>query len=186
MSQHRFIQVAGISNSHGHKITMNNSVVKEIEETQEMGSLNHSIAQARLTSQLSLDDKFTLAVELSLDVSQIDLTPFGLTTKELKPDVCLYPKTIGYSKPRDIIKMPEVPLLTIEILSPTQSIDDILAKIQAYFAMGVKSVWLVMPAFESITVYISMTDFKLFDTKRDTEVIDKNLDIRLPLQKIFN
>ena len=64
--------------------------------------------------------------------------------------------------------------------------DDILAKIQAYFAIGVKSVWLVMPAFESITVYISMTDFKLFDTKRDTEVIDKTLDIRLPLQKIFN
>jgi hypothetical protein len=31
-----------------------------------------------------------------------------------------------------------------------------------------------------------MTDFKLFDTKRDTEVIDKTLDIRLPLQKIFN
>jgi Uma2 family endonuclease len=167
-------------------MTISNSVVKEIKATQEMGSLNHSIAQARLTSQLSLEEKFTLAVELSLDVSQIDLTPFGLSIKELKPDICLYPKSIGYSKPRDIIKMLEVPLLTIEILSPTQSVDELLAKIQAYFAMGVKSAWLVMPAFESIMVYVSMTDFKLFDTKRDTEIIDNTLDIRLPLQKIFN
>ena len=49
-------------------------------EYQKMGSLNHSIVQARLTGLLFNDERFTLAVELSLDVTQIDLSQFGLRT----------------------------------------------------------------------------------------------------------
>lgn len=36
------------------------------EEYQDMGLLNHSIAQARLVNQLSYDDKFTPVVELRM------------------------------------------------------------------------------------------------------------------------
>ena len=42
-----------------------------------------------------------------------------------------------------------------------------------------------MPTLKSIIVYASITDFKHFDPKRDTEVIDEVLDIRMPLTKIF-
>jgi Uma2 family endonuclease len=69
-------------------------------------------------------------IELSLEVSQIDLSQFGLKAKEeLKPDICLYPKTekSGFRK-RDILKMSDMPLLAIEIISPKQGIDDILTK----------------------------------------------------------
>jgi Uma2 family endonuclease len=156
------------------------------EEHQNMGSLNHSIAQARLVNQLSYDDKFTPAVELSLEASQLDLSQFGLkASAELKPDLCLYLNNVGYSKPRDILKMSEMPLLAIEIQIPTQSVDSLIAKIQAYFALGIQSCWLVMPTLESIIVYASITDFKHFDPKRDTEVIDEVLNIRMPLKKIF-
>jgi len=44
------------------------------ERSQNRGSLNHSVIQARLARWLP-DDNFTIATELSLDVSQIDLTP---------------------------------------------------------------------------------------------------------------
>jgi Uma2 family endonuclease len=159
----------------------------ENEEYQEMGSLNHSVIQARLAGSFFNDDKFTPAVELSLDISQLDLNQFAIKAKdELKPDVCLYESHLGLSKPDDILRMSKMPLLTIEILSPKQTIDDILNKFKAYFALNVQSCWLVIPILESITVYSQRIDnFKLFEAKGDTEVIDEGLDIRLPLQNIF-
>jgi len=152
-------------------------------EVQEMGSLNHSFVQARLTTLLSGDDRFTTMVELSLDASQIDLSQFGLKVKdELKPDVCIYPKGRFGVRRLDLLRVPEMPLLAIEIISPKQGINDILTKFEGYFALGVKSCWLVMPAIQSITVY-SQTSHKTFAD--DGEVVDKVLDIRLPLQKVF-
>ncbi|MDM8558364.1 hypothetical protein [Candidatus Parabeggiatoa sp. HSG14] len=75
-------------------------------EVQEMGSLNHSIAQTQIAGLLLNDERFRAMVELSLDASQTDLSEFGLKTKEeLKPDVCLYPNTVGFSEVGDILKM---------------------------------------------------------------------------------
>ncbi|OQW91510.1 MAG: hypothetical protein BWK78_04470 [Thiotrichaceae bacterium IS1] len=151
----------------------------------EMGSINHSIIQAKITGLLLNDERFTPAIELSLDISQIDLSQFGLKAKEeLKPDVCLYQGRRELSSPDDILKMTEMPLLAIEILSPKQTIDEILAKFKAYFALGVKSCWLITPAIRTITTYSPPLNFKTF-AMNDTEVIDEMIDIRLPMQKIF-
>jgi hypothetical protein len=54
----------------------------EPTEFQKMGSLNHSLIQARLARLLPDDDHFTIAIELSLDVSQTYLSQFGLKIKE--------------------------------------------------------------------------------------------------------
>ncbi|OAD19347.1 hypothetical protein THIOM_005024, partial [Candidatus Thiomargarita nelsonii] len=50
----------------------------EYQEESEMGSVNHSLAQGKLTGLLINDERFTVMPELSLDVSQRDLNPFGL------------------------------------------------------------------------------------------------------------
>lgn len=61
------------------------------DDVDNMGSLNHSLIQGKITTLLSNDDKYVAMPELSLDASQIDLSQFGLKTKEeLKPDVCVY------------------------------------------------------------------------------------------------
>ncbi len=164
---------------------MNELISQEYEE-QNMGSWNHSITQSRVASLLSNDERFVVPVELSLDVSQIDLSQFGVKAKEeLIPDVCLYPKE-GHRPKRgdDILKMPEMPLLIIEVLSPKQIIDDILAKFKAYFALGVKSCWLIVPVNESITVYSAPNHFRTFGTDAE-EVVDDIMDIHLPIQKLF-
>lgn len=167
---------------------MNTSVQIENEERQDMGSLNHSFVQTRITGLLFNDERFTTLVELSLDVSKIDLSPFGIKAKEeLKPDVCLYPKGAFELRRRDLLRISQMPLLAIEVISTKQYLDDILAKFEAYFTLGVKSCWLVTPVLESITVYSQTLDnFKPFEISRsDTEVIDEVLDIRLPLVKVF-
>lgn len=154
------------------------------EEEPKVGSLNHGLAQAQIIVLLSADKRFRIIPELSLDTSSIDLIQFGLKAqRELIPDICVYPHTLR-RKRRDILRMTEMPLLVIEIVSPLQGIEEILAKFDAYFALGIKSGWLVVPPNESVTVYSSPEDFKTFGTN-DNEVIDSVLDICLPNRAIF-
>ena len=154
-------------------------------EEVKVGSLNHGIAQANLTTLFSHDERFRVITELSLDVSQIDLNQFGLKVKdELIPDVCLYPKEQRLIQGDDILKMSQMPILIIEILSPKQALGDILSKFKAYFALGIKSCWLVIPVNESITVYSKPHEFVSFGS-RETEIIDEVMNVRLPLHKVF-
>ncbi len=152
---------------------------------QTMPSRNHSLTVGRLTGLLFNDERFTVMPELSLDISQTDLSQFELKAKdELVPDICLYSYELDKSEPVDEIKMAEMPLLAIDVLSPRQGVDDIIVKFQAYFALGVKSCWLVIPATESITIYSQPHQYKTFGTEA-TEVIDEIMDIRLPIKKVF-
>jgi hypothetical protein len=80
----------------------------ELEESVDMGSFNHSCLQVNLSALLKQTGKYTVCTELSLDVSNIDLSQFDIKAKEeIKPDVCIYPKR-GLSRPNDIIKMTEI------------------------------------------------------------------------------
>jgi Uma2 family endonuclease len=161
---------------------------KEEEESHKMGSVNHSLAQSQLTALISHDKRFRTLVELSLDASQIDLSQFGFKAKdELIPDICIYHKENAsrpMEKGRDLMKMSQMPSLVIEILSPKQTINEIITKFDAFFALGVKSCWLVVPATESITVYSAPNDFMTFGTEA-TEIIDTIMDIHLSRENIF-
>jgi Uma2 family endonuclease len=158
-----------------------------------MGSLYHSATQTHLANLLFNDERFVVLVELSLDTAQIDLSQFGLKTKtEVKPDLCVYkrqpePKLTKQPKrlSTDVLRMPKMPLLAIEVLAPSQSVNELLMKFDAYFALGIQSCWLVMPSLEEVKVYSQQGSYKTFDTQRDTEVTDEVLDIHLPIQKIF-
>lgn len=154
----------------------------EIEDSEAMGSYNHGYIQVRLGILFDRLGNFTPINELSLDVSGVDLTKFDLRTKEeIKPDISLYPKR-GLSQPRDILKMREMPLLAVEILSPRQGIYDILEKFRLYFELGIHSCWLVEPATRVVTVYASIYDWQAFTTN---EVVDEKVGVRLPIQEIF-
>jgi len=87
---------------------------------------------------------------------------------------------------RDNLKVSQMPLLAVEILSPMQGTEDIFAKFRAYFALGIKSCWLVDPTLQTITVCASprTTELNVYKVT-DQEVIDNVVDIHLPLSKIF-
>jgi len=77
-----------------------------------------------------------------------------------------------------------MPDLVIEILSPSQSINFLVRKIKAYFALGVKSCWLVVPPMAQVSVYQQPNQHKTFDL-HDTEIVDEVLDIHIPIQPVF-
>ena len=58
--------------------------------------------------------------------------------------------------------MTEPPLLAIEIISPSQSVDELIPKIERYFAMGVKSCWLVQPPLQQIVVFTPEMETTVF------------------------
>jgi Uma2 family endonuclease len=146
-------------------------VLYEQERGKPMPSKNHAIIQGNAYFELrnQYNDQFDVLTELSLD----------LTTGKAVPDLCIYEKT-----PRnwqvDVIKTKEAPLLAIEILSPKQSLNDIVDKINTiYFPAGMKSVWVVLPPAESVMVFKPNSKTQTYNEgilKDDASGFELNLD----------
>lgn len=151
------------------------------EESSDMGSYNHSTVQANLAFLFKRTGQYSVSTELSLDISQFQAEQ-GKFGNELKPDVCIYPKR-RLSRPYDILKMTEMPLVAVEILSPKQGAYEILEKFEVYFALGVKSCWLVDPTTEIVALYTALDQHRTFSTG---EIIDDQVGVRIPLVEIFD
>jgi Uma2 family endonuclease len=147
----------------------------EQERGKPMPSKLHGHVQLKLGTVLdnSYSDRFSLFSELSLDLNQWDSVP----------DISIFPKMeLDYSK--DEIKVTEPPLCAIEILSPSQSMQELISKARKYFSYGVKSCWLVIPSLKNIYVFSSPNDYQIF---RDTQTLhDPVIDVRLELAKVFS
>ena len=50
----------------------------------------------------------------------------------------------------DVPRDPDPPLMVVEILSPQQSTQAVMDKVDVYFGFGVKSCWIVWPTTHSI------------------------------------
>jgi len=159
-----------------------------IDGEDQMGSLNHGTVQNNLGGLLKFkcDKELAVITELSLDISQYDLSKYELGVKEeLRPDVCAYVKRPVIPDGKDdLIKVTQMPDLAIEILSPRQAISYLVRKTKAYFALGVKSCWLVIPSLDEVRVFSQPDSYKSFDLNH-TEIVDENMDIHLPIAKVF-
>lgn len=122
----------------------------EIIETEvpleEAMSFNHSRLTYRLSVLLSAyEEKYDILPELE----------FELSTGRLKPDVAILAKQEAHDWEEDIIRYPHPPLTAIEILSPTQSLDFLIAKIRkGYFPAGTQSAWLIVPGLKSVYLFL--------------------------------
>ncbi len=105
-------------------------------------SFNHSIVQTNLAVEFSKQREFRVHSELELE----------LDGNRLVPDLSIYPR-----KPldvrHDIIRRTDPPLMTVEILSPTQGTYPVMEKVELYLKAGVKTCWVVNPPARSITIY---------------------------------
>ncbi len=153
------------------------------EELAEMGSFNHSYLQTKLAVLLFTLEDYTALTELSLDVSRLNDETLRTKYKDsIKPDVSLYSRrTLDVTE--DVLKMAEMPLLAIEILSPMQGVQSLIDEVHVYFALGVRSCWIVYPYNRSITVYTSP---KTFTSYSMGDVVDDSLNLRIPLAEIFS
>ncbi len=156
--------------------------LNEEEEFDDMGSYNHSLVQGNIAYLIRAHTNYSAFVELSLDASPLDSSQFPGTKDELIPNVCIYPRR-NLSVPFDILKMKEMPLLTVEVLSPRQFAASLINKFNAYFTLGVQSCWLVDPTTRTVHVYSRIDQWQTF-LPEDT-LNDPMLNIQLPVSEIF-
>lgn len=146
-----------------------------IEETtneiiNEMPTLNHSYICSQIMRQLLPNEHIEVLPELTLAIGN------GLT-----PDISVYPKEeIKPNFWEDITRFEKPPLLAIEIISPSQNIQDLLEKARLLTNSGAKTVWTVEPFSHSIWV-TTEGGTQLFHNT----TIESN-GIKVDFQKIFD
>ena len=79
-----------------------------------------------------------------------------------------------------------VPNLAVEVVSASNSAEEILGKIREYFQVGVELVWVVYPTEEQIYVYESPTQLRIL--KKDQELAGGNVlpGFCLPIAVLFD
>ena len=156
-------------------VTPKSSVVEDYEKERgkPMPSFNHGVVQANLIVALNIAcrDRFLIASELSL-ASEPPMTPDISICSLRQPDWL-----------HDEIRVAEAPLTTVEIVSPSQSINDFVPRIEDYFRFGVRSVWLVLPPLKQVAVFAPETDPEVFS---EGNVVDTSLDAVVALDEIFS
>lgn len=146
----------------------------EEERGKPMPSKVHAYVQMNVGFELKsrYKDRFTFLSELSID----------LNGWRSVPDLAIYSK-FPIDVRQDEIRMTEPPLCAIEIISPMQSLQELIDKARAYFEHNVQSCWLVLPGLRSIYVFRSFDSFSTF-THTDT-LLDDVLSVSIPLAEVF-
>lgn len=117
----------------------------EEERGKPMPSDNHAFIQTNLAGEFLKHREFRTASEFTLE-----LVPGEPKT----PDLSVLPR-----RPMDlrhpVLRGTEPPLLVVEIASPSQSLDEMVKKVNFYLAHGVQSAWVVLPPLRQITVFLA-------------------------------
>ncbi|MCP4593064.1 MAG: Uma2 family endonuclease [bacterium] len=145
----------------------------ERERGKPVPSLNHAVVQTRLIGAFSrYAREYSIASELSLE---LDGRPYV-------PDISIYP-VLQVDWRHDHVKKTEPPLMVVEILSPTQPLDDLVRNAEAYFEAGVKSCWIVQPVLEAVVVLLAGEKPTAYT---DGEVADPTTGITVTIKEIFH
>ncbi len=114
-----------------------------------------------------------------------DLRP--TVDRERRPDVAF----ISFERWASNRKVPQtrswavIPDLAIEVVSPTNTADEIAEKLDEYFRIGIRSVWVVYPRQLMIYVYRSRTEVRVFTLGDELDGGDVLPGFRVSLATIF-
>lgn len=144
----------------------------EIERNKPMPTHVHGLIQANLIGLLIIYRKlFGIVSEVTLD-----------TNPKTTPDVCVLQRRKAVRSESES-KLQEAPLITIEIQSPSQSIEVLQRKvIEQYFPMGVQSAWVVIPALKGIQVLFPDGSEQFYN---DGVLKDKATGIEIDVASVF-
>jgi Uma2 family endonuclease len=113
-----------------------------------------------------------------------DLTAIG---RQRRPDVAFVP----YDRwPRDR-RIPRgnawavVPSLVVEVISPTNTMDEVLTRVHEYFRAGVQGVWLILPVVQQVYVYEGPTQVRILAIADELDAEPILPGFRLALASLF-
>lgn len=144
-----------------------------LEVPDEGKSFNCGIAKANLMVAIisACKNRFSVAGAVSLT-----------TIPPITPDISV----CNWRQPdwlHDEPLLAEPPVAAVEIISPFESVDDRIPKIESLFEFGVQSVWLVQPPLKQVAVFTPDMEPKVFI---EGEVVDPTLGVKIALKEIFS
>lgn len=107
-----------------------------------MPGAEHAICQARLIGQFLKSPRHLVLSELNLELSG----------RRIVPDICVF-QVEQEPRIRNQTWVTEPPQIAVEIISPSQTLEEMSAKISLLLESGVPSVWLVIPFAHVISIY---------------------------------
>jgi Uma2 family endonuclease len=69
----------------------------------------------------------------------------------------------------DVAAWEVVPELAVEVISRTNTADEVVAKVREYFQAGVHLVWVVYPTEEQVYVYTSRSDIRVLTREQELD-----------------
>ena len=143
----------------------------ETERGKPMPSKNHSIIQSRLL--VALSNKYAQTYDFLSEIS--------LETPRFVPDIGIFPP-MDFDPLHDQTKLNQVPVGVVEIISPSQTQEELVEKARQYFEAGVQSYWLVNPVFRIIHIMHSLNEYR---NVIEGTLTDNKLAISLEMSEIF-
>lgn len=153
--------------------TIERPLTYEDERGKPTPSYNHGVVQANLIGELLKHTDFRVVSELTLQIG-ID---------RHTPDLSIYPRSKPVDFKHDIPRPTDPPLMAVEIFSPQQGSQDVLDKVDVYFAHGVKSCWVVSPPQHHIDIYTPDGAVRRY---ADGVAIDPVLGVSAELAVVFS
>ncbi len=104
-----------------------------------------------------------------------------------RPDVAFvaHARWAVHRRVPDVAVWDMVPDLAIEVVSPSNTADDVQGKIHEYFEAGVNRVWVVYPAQKEVYVYASPARIQVLQLGEELDGGDLVPGFRLPLAALF-
>lgn len=155
------------------ELTIEQPAIDEFDD-EKLSSFNHAELQTRLG--------FLLMIAYRTEYSILTELDFSFASGKTRPDLCIMHKRKADWLADEIV-VQDVPITTIEILSPEQSLNSLTDRIyKKHFPAGVKTVWLVVPTVQ--TVSILLPDRRQVNFASGT-IIDPVTGIQLELSAVF-
>jgi Uma2 family endonuclease len=79
-----------------------------------------------------------------------------------------------------------VPDLAVEVVSPSNTAEEILTKIEEYFRAGAKRVWVIYPSLQQVYVYVSPTQNHILSRSDRLDGEDILPGFELPVSLLFD
>jgi Uma2 family endonuclease len=105
-----------------------------------------------------------------------------------RPDVAFvsHAKWPVHRRVPDVAVWDMVPDLAIEVVSPSNSADQLQEKIHDYFKAGVVGVWVIYPRQQEVYMYASPTQIQVLQLGQELDGGDVVPGFRLPLAALFD
>jgi len=143
-------------------------------------TFRHNIIRKRIAKLL---DEFVTTHQLGAVTVEND---FRLAPDVVRnPDVAFVGK--GQLKSFDVDRSPfeGTPTLAVEVISPSNSAEDMLLKVHQYLNAGCKAVWVAYPVLRSLVVHDSGGMREFTDSLEETRLFG-GLKFVLPLDYVFD